>query len=95
MIALAAAAAALAHPVGDRAAAQTTALVVRPGAFDVDYYADVPDALVRTAGGDDVIRAMTVELATGLLATVDGQVVSMRLRAPSPPPQRTSEHTLG
>ncbi|MEZ4241029.1 MAG: hypothetical protein R3F59_33690 [Myxococcota bacterium] len=92
--------AAAAHPVGERAAAQSSVLTVHRGSVDVDFFADVPDLLVRTArpGSDDVdevTRAMAVELGTGLLLLVDGEVASMQLREPTPTPERSSEHTMG
>ena len=85
--------AAVAHPLGDRAATHTLSLLVLPDRIEVDYWVDVPDVF---AGGEQgVLSALTVELASGLLLTVDGEVLSMRTRSPSPAPQRSSEHTLG
>jgi hypothetical protein len=79
-----------AHPVGDRAAAQSTSLVLHRDAVEVTYQADVPTILVATArpgSSADPLPAMATELASGLLLVVDGQVVSMRIVEPSPPPE--------
>jgi hypothetical protein len=91
---------AAAHPVGDRAAAQSTVMTVHRDRVDVDFYADVPEILVRTArpgsaDRDEILAAMATELASGLMLLVDGEVVSMRVREPSPPPRPSSEHTMG
>lgn len=87
--------AAIAHPMGESAAGQTSVLVVFPDHVDVDYLVDVPNAFVASArpGSTALYEAMTTELASGLLLTLDGQAVSMRLRSPSPPPRPSSEHT--
>ena len=89
-----------AHPVSDGMAAQSTAIVVHRDRVDVDYYADVPELLVRTArpGATDpavVLAAMLTELRAGLLLTVDGRQVPLQERSPSPAPAPSSEHTLG
>jgi hypothetical protein len=89
--------AAAAHPMGDTAAAQTSVLVIRPDRVDVDYVVDVPNVFVETArpGAPADPAAMTTELASGLVLTIDGRTVAMRLRDPSPPPRPSSEHTTG
>lgn len=91
------AAAAAAHPMGDTAAAQTSVLIVWLDRIDVDYVVDVPNVFVETArpGAPADRAAMTTELASGLVLTIDGHTVAMHLRSPSPPPRPSSEHTTG
>jgi hypothetical protein len=85
---------ALAHPLGERAATHTLSLVLHRDQVDVRYGVDVPDAFLVPRGGQDPQAAMAVELASGLLLLVDGQVLPMQ-PLPSPAPAPSSEHTTG
>lgn len=88
---------AAAHPMGESAAGQTSVLVIFPDHVEVDYLVDVPNAFVQTArpGSGTDVGAMATELASGLLLTIDGRTVAMRVRSPSPLPRPSSEHTTG
>ncbi len=87
---------ALAHPLGERFATQTTILEVHRDHLRVDYVAEVPHAVLRSASvTGDPVAAMAIELQSGLLLQVDGEVVSMTRRGPARPPVPTSEHTWG
>lgn len=86
-------AAAVAHPVGERAATQITSVVVCADRIDVDYVAEVPHALIRAGSrGPDPLEAMATELASGLLIEVDGDRVEATLRE-SVAPRPSSDHT--
>ncbi|HHO54222.1 MAG TPA: hypothetical protein ENK18_25970 [Deltaproteobacteria bacterium] len=66
---------AIAHPVGERAATQITAVVVYADHVEIDYVAEVPHALIRAGAahrGADPLEAMATELASGLLVEIDG-----------------------
>ncbi|MEQ1564981.1 MAG: hypothetical protein ABMA64_05035 [Myxococcota bacterium] len=77
--------AALAHPVGDRAATHASALRVFRDRVELDYFADVPAALVSPD--------TAVELASGLLVVADGEVVPLTLTEPAT--VTPAEHTVG
>jgi hypothetical protein len=85
---------AFAHPLGERAATHTLSLVLHRDEIGVSYAVDVPNAFLVPRGGQDPESAMAVELASGLLLTVDGRVLPLQ-PLPSPAPAPSSDHTVG
>lgn len=69
-----------AHPFGARFAAHAVAVDVGERTIHVEYIADVPNPLVVSATQDpqaDPVRAMALELLSGLVLEVDGETAEL------------------
>ena len=85
---------AAAHPVGDGVATQTTVLEVHRDHVVVEYVAEVPLVMIRTAARatvPDPFAAMADELGAGLVIRGDGQDLNAEITATDPRP--SSPHT--